>query len=142
MPLVQCPRCKKLFERIRFPVCPKCQDEEEKDYDKVRSTLDDMPNLNAEQVSEITGVSLPCITRMLKEGLIANSETLGAEVKCGMCGRPAISASKKLCQACLEKLNAKVTQAQSKIKLEEKKEAQVNQYLTSMRSTFEKKRRT
>lgn len=141
MPLTKCPRCSKLFDKIRFPVCLKCQEDEERDYDKIRKALDEQPDMNAEQVSGETGVDIGCITRMLKEGLLANATGLQGEIKCGMCGAPAISASKKLCQACLEKLTAKVTRAQAKIKLEEKKEPQVDQYLGSMRETFERKRR-
>jgi len=141
MALAKCPRCEKLFEKIRFPVCPICLDDEEADYDKVREALGRQPNLNAEQVSVETTVSVPCIQRMIKEGLIATPTLLEGEVKCGMCGAPAISLSKKLCQSCLEKLNAKVTKMQGKIKLSDKKSAQVDTFLGGARKGFEEKRR-
>ena len=141
MPLAKCPRCNKLFEKLRFPVCPGCQDAEEADYDLIRETLDKTPNLNAEQVADATQINVAVITRMRKEGLIANVAAGELGVKCGMCGAPAISQNKKLCQACLEKLNARVTKMQSKIKLGGKKPGQVDSYLGDVRKSFEGKRR-
>jgi len=123
-------------------VCTKCQDAEERDYDKVRHTLSEQPNLNAEQVAEATGVDIECVLRMVEEGLVANVALLDGRVKCGMCGAPAISASKKLCQACLEKLNARVIQVQSQMRLDDKKEVQIGQALGGTHSAFKGKRRT
>jgi ribosomal protein L37E len=139
MPLATCPRCKKIFENTRSVVCAKCQDDENADYDKIRAVLERSPNLNAEQAAEEAEVPVQCVTRMMQEGLISNV-SLSESVKCGRCGAPAISLSKKLCQACLEKLNAEVAAAQSKIKLSQKKTVQVSEYLHA-RKAFEEKRR-
>ncbi|NIA12970.1 MAG: hypothetical protein GWP08_02730 [Nitrospiraceae bacterium] len=139
MPLATCPRCKKMFEKIRSIVCPKCQDEENTDYDRIRGVLDAQPNLNAEQVSVEADVDVQCVMRMIDEGLISNVEMKDA-VKCGRCGAPAISRSKKLCQACLEKLNAKVIKTQAQIKLQDKKDVQVGERVHA-RKMFEEKRR-
>jgi ribosomal protein L37E len=139
MPLASCPRCKKLFDKTRSVVCPRCQDDENVDFDKIRAVLDRNPNLNAEQLAEQAQVSVDCVMRMLEEGLIA-SVNLMEKVKCGRCGGPAISMNKKLCQACLEELNAQVAQAQGKIKMGQKKQVQVGKYLHARRA-FEEKRR-
>jgi hypothetical protein len=139
MPLATCPRCKKIFEKTRSIVCAKCQDDENADYDKIRAVLERNPNLNAEQAAEEAELPVQCVTRMMQEGLISNV-SLSESVKCGRCGGPAISLSKKLCQGCLEKLNAEVASAQSKIKLSQKKNVQVSEYLHA-RKAFEEKRR-
>ncbi len=139
MPLTTCPRCKKLFDKNRSSVCPKCQDAENADFDKIRAVLDRNPNLSAEQAAIEADVTVQCVTRMIEEGLISNV-SMTERVKCGRCGAPAISLNKKLCQACLEKLNAQVVQAQSMIKLEQKKQVQVGEYLHA-RKAFEEKRR-
>lgn len=139
MPLTTCPRCKKIFDKGTTAVCTKCQEAENKDYDKIRAILDRSPSLNAEQVAVEADVSVQCVMRMLEEGLIANV-SLSEKVKCGRCGAPAISMSKKLCQACLEKLNAQVAAAQGKIKLRDKKQVQIGEYLHA-RKAFEQKRR-
>ena len=140
MALAACPRCKKIFDKARSAVCNRCQDAEDDDFDKIRTVLDLNPNLNAEQVAEEAQVSVDCVMRMLEEGLIANVN-LSEQIKCGRCGAPAISLSKKLCQSCLEALNAQMAQAQSKIKIGQKKQVQVGEYLHA-RKAFEEKRRS
>ena len=139
MALAACPRCKKIFDKTRSAVCTRCQDTEDDEFDKIRSVLDRNPNLNAEQVAEEAQVSLECVLRMLEEGLIA-SVSLMEQVKCGRCGAPAISMSKKLCKACLEELNVKVAQAQGKIKIGQKKQVQVGEFLQARRALEEKRR--
>ena len=138
MPLSKCARCDKLFDKQSGIVCPTSQPDEDADYDKIRRVLDDSPNLNAEQVAETSGVALAVVMRMLYEGFLANSTS--GRVRCGRCGAPAISASKKLCQACLEKLNAQVASAQSRIKLPEKKAAEINEY-AAVRKLLQEKRK-
>ena len=125
MPLATCPRCKTLFQKEGgHSVCPKCVEGEDADYEKVREALEETPSQSAEQVSEETGVDLNCVLRLLDSGRI---ETTAANigVRCGRCGAPAISISKRLCEACLQKLNAKLAAEQSKIRLPKKKSVEV-----------------
>jgi ribosomal protein L37E len=128
MALVICPRCKKLFDKEVSRVCTKCQPAENADYEKIRAVLDRSPQLNAEAAAAEAHVTVGCVMRMLEEGLIANVN-LTEHVKCGRCGAPAISMTKKLCQSCLDKLNAEVAVAQSQIKLKEKKQLQIGDYI-------------
>jgi len=130
MALASCQRCKKLFEKLRSPVCPNCEDLEDEDYEKIRQALVDHPNSSAEQLAEVTGVTIDCVLRLLAQGRI---ETTSANkgVKCGRCGAPAISVSKKLCEACLQKLNAQLAQQQGKIKLPKKKSIEVGTALNT-----------
>jgi len=139
MPLIACPRCKKIFDKTRSAVCTRCQDAEDDDFDKIRTVLDRNSDLNAEQVAEEGQVTIDCVMRMIEEGLIANVN-LAEKIKCGRCGAPAISQSKKLCQACLEELNTEMAQAQSKIKIGQKKQVQVGEYLHARRALEEKRR--
>ncbi|MCF6286621.1 MAG: hypothetical protein L3K26_15715, partial [Candidatus Hydrogenedentes bacterium] len=78
--------------------------------------------------------------RMVDDGLVAQLSLGDASAACGQCGAPAISLSKKLCQACLDKLNAQVSKAQSQIKLSQKKATQIGEYGTA-RKAFEDKRK-
>lgn len=138
MALASCQRCKKLFEKVRNPICPNCEDLEEEDYEKIRQALVEHPGSSAEQLSDETGVSIDCVLRLLAEGRI---ETTAANkgVKCGRCGAPAISVSKKLCEACLQKLNAELAQQQGKIKLPKKKALEVGTALNTFDFEKEKK---
>ncbi len=141
MPLAKCPRCNKMFNKMHSIVCSGCQTAEDSDSDLVRETLEENPNLNAEQVAEITGVDIQVVLRLIEQGAITCVSALeGHSIRCGRCGAPAISASKKLCQACLEKLNAQVAVAQRTIRLGEKKQVEVGQFHENVRQALDSKR--
>ena len=141
MPLASCARCKKMFNKVSSQICPLCKDAEDADYEKIRAVIDTDPNLNVEQVSQEAEVDLSVVQRMVKEGLVSAvtlEECKG--IKCGQCGAPAISITKRLCKICLDKMNAQMARAQSTIKLEEKKEVQVGEY-SNVRKVFDQKRK-
>ena len=140
MPLASCGRCGKMFNKVQTNVCPGCVEDEEADYEKIREIVSQNETLNVEQVSEAAGVEISVVRRIIGEGRVAQV-SLGEVPKCGKCGAPAISITKKLCQACLERLNAEVSKAQSQIKLEKKKETQIGAYDNNARKTFEAKRK-
>ncbi len=141
MPLASCPRCKSMFSKGRVAVCAKCEPEEAADFEKIREVLEKIPHLNAEEAAEEAGISRDCVLRMLDQGLVQNV-TVNERVKCGRCGAPAISISKRLCQACLEKLNVELAMEQSKIKLPPKKTAQLGEVMMNVRKTIEGKRKS
>jgi ribosomal protein L37E len=120
MALASCKRCRKLYEKIRKPICPSCEQTEELEFLEVRKYVADHPKQNAEQVAEGTGIDIEVVLRCIEEDLIALEES-PLEVRCGRCGAPAISVSKRLCRPCLEKLNAELAAEQAKVKLEYKK---------------------
>jgi uncharacterized Zn finger protein (UPF0148 family) len=118
MPLASCPRCGKIWNRMPgATVCSGCEEQEFLDRDRVRDCLNVNPGLNAELVSEKTGVDVKAILRMLEEGLIAREADLGKAV-CGKCGAPAISHKKRLCERCLHKLNSQVMETRKHIEEE------------------------
>ncbi|GMW02825.1 MAG: hypothetical protein AMXMBFR84_39610 [Candidatus Hydrogenedentota bacterium] len=130
MALASCPRCQKLFEKKSARVCPKCVPEEDEDYEKVRAALAATPNQSAEEVAKETQVSLDCVLRLLEDGRIVTT-LASKQIKCGRCGAPAISLSKKLCERCLNELNAKLAIEQSKIRLPKKKDVEVGTALNT-----------
>jgi ribosomal protein L37E len=112
MPLATCPRCKRMFNKIQHPICEKCDPEEEKDYERIHAVVAENPGAPMARVAELAGVDVVVVKRMLDQGLVA-STALNEATKCGRCGAPAISAAKKLCQACLDKMNLEMAKAQS-----------------------------
>ena len=140
MPLAQCVRCKKMFNKVNLPVCPKCEPKEQEDFDKIQELLAKEPGLNAEEVAEKTDVDIECVLRCVSSGLVTivkQSET----IKCGRCGAPAISLSKKLCQNCLNKLNEELAKQQSKIHIpKKKKEVQIGTALNLDKKEIKKAR--
>jgi hypothetical protein len=129
-----------MFNKVTANVCSGCLEAEESDYEKIRDVIAQNENLNAEQVAEAADVDVAVVRRIIGEGRVA-MVSLGEAPKCGKCGAPAISSTKKLCQACLERLNAEVSRAQSQIKLEKKKETQIGAYDNNARKAFEAKRK-
>lgn len=140
MPLTKCLRCEKLFNKTTSGVCPQCTSDEDADFDTIRACLDENPEVNAETIAEMTGVDIKCVLRMIDTGSITTVSLSASDIKCGQCGSPAISASKKLCQSCLEKLNQKMLQARKTISIDEKKDVQVGEY-SNVRQSLDKKRK-
>jgi len=139
MPLASCVRCNKMFTKVESPVCKNCQDDEDADFERIRLVIEKDESLNVEQVAEEAEVDISVVRRMVDTGLV-KQVTLGEKIVCGKCGAPAISMSKKLCQACLDKLNAQVAKAQAQIKLGQRPEVQVGEYMPA-RKLFDKKRK-
>ncbi len=108
MAFAKCARCGKFFDKIKSPVCLDCLPDEDADYEKIRDVLSEREDLCAQEVAEAAGVSVECVLRMMDDGQIVNVKDT-EDVKCGRCGAPAISASKRLCQKCLEQLNREVS---------------------------------
>lgn len=140
MPLAKCVRCNNLFDKRDTSVCPACAKEEEMDFEKVREVVEDHPDMSAEAVAELSDVGLQVVMRILDQGLVTNTALIGGEVTCGRCGAPAISASKKLCNACLEKLNQNVLKQKRDLTIEYKKPVEVGG-ASSVREMIEQKRR-
>jgi predicted amidophosphoribosyltransferase len=129
-----------MFNKVESPVCMACQPAEDSDGEKIRAVLDETPGLNAEQVAEAADVELNVVHRMIQQGLIATAVTSEPAI-CGQCGAPAISHAKRLCEACLEKLNADVARAQSTIKLSERKAPEIGKYGMHVRPALDSKRK-
>jgi NMD protein affecting ribosome stability and mRNA decay len=134
MPLAQCERCSKMFQKTKIPVCQKCLPQEEEDYEKIRDALQASPNQTAQQISDNTGIDLRCVMRLIEDGRITSTASHGS-IRCGKCGAPAISLAKKLCETCLNQLNADVAKAQAKIHLPKKRDVELGTALNVSEGT-------
>lgn len=112
MPLATCPRCKRMFNKVQTPICEKCEPEEENDYERIRKVVSENSGASMARVAELAEVDIAVVKRMTDQGLVATT-ALNEATKCGRCGAPAISGAKKLCQACLDKMNLEMARAQA-----------------------------
>ncbi|MDZ4861106.1 MAG: hypothetical protein SGI88_19210 [Candidatus Hydrogenedentes bacterium] len=129
MGLASCARCKKLFLKVRANVCLACEAEDEAFYERLRQHIGIHPNQTAEEVSEATGIEIETVLRFINEGRI---EVQGStKVACGKCGKPAISAAKKLCANCLQKLNTELARQQARIVMLAQKKTGPNEALNT-----------
>jgi ribosomal protein L37E len=113
-----------MFNKVDAVVCPACLPSEEDDYERVRQALQEYPEMSAEGLAEAADIDLGCILRFLEDGRIETTAA-NSTVVCGRCGSRAISLSKRLCESCLQKLNAELTSQQGQIQLTKKKRVEV-----------------
>jgi NMD protein affecting ribosome stability and mRNA decay len=114
----------------KLAICAKCRPEEELDYEVLIDAVAREPNLTAEELAETTDVSVDCVLRCIRSGRIQHM-TSGKTVRCGRCGSPAISMSKRLCEACLSKMSHDLAAAQSRIQLQKRKDVEIGRALNA-----------
>ena len=94
-----CPRCGKIFVRIREPICADCIKEEDQKFEGVRAYVKEFPNRSIREVSEECKVSVKSILRYIREGKLEASVGMHGEVTCSKCGVPITSG--RMCKKCI-----------------------------------------
>lgn len=135
--LAKCPRCNKLFSKDMHAVCSGCLPKEEEDYRKIRKILDLGGDRTPLELAQAAGVPLDCVYRLRDEGSI--TQVASGSVKCGRCGKPALSTSRKLCAACLNKLESECSQ--TVIQMANQVKESLRGTSLNVRQTVESKRR-
>ncbi|HBS58179.1 MAG: hypothetical protein AAGU23_03995 [Bacillota bacterium] len=107
MPLANCIKCGKLYNKILHDLCPACIAEMEQDFEKVYAFLKENGPTHIDVIHEETGVEKKLIMKFLAEGRF---EGVTVSYKCESCGA---SINKgKLCAKCTEDLNAQIQKMQ------------------------------
>ena len=106
MEMRNCLRCKKVFNYKHSPICPSCEQEDEKTFEAVRVFVKENPEASLAVVAESTEVSVKKITRWIKEGRLEISRGMHGELVCMNCAKPI--AKGKYCDACVIELNHQV----------------------------------
>jgi len=88
MQAMNCPRCGRVFTKIRSPVCPACEKEEEESFDAIKQYINDNPGCTLAELAEATGSSARRITQYIREGRLEISKGMSGEIKCDKCGKP------------------------------------------------------
>ena len=107
MPLDNCVRCGKLFNRLSRPICPDCARDEERQADAVISFLKDNPSATIEEISESTGVDSQVILRLIRDDRLRATTACSLPRNCKACGAP-IDAG-QYCGHCLRKFGQALT---------------------------------
>jgi len=97
MEMTNCVRCKKLFPKIREPICEECIKKDDKLFETVREFLDENPSSTIMKISEATGASHKRITQWLRDGRLELVDVEG-ELKCRHCGEDITTGV--LCEKC------------------------------------------
>lgn len=111
MNVTNCPRCGKLFNKLRRDICPSCGQQEDKEYEIVRDYIYDNPKSDVTTVSEDTGIPVETIVKFLRENRLLNVS--GTPIlECEGCG--SMIASGKYCSDCSSRLGKALSGAFSK----------------------------
>lgn len=96
-PLDNCPRCGKIFVRVRS-ICPDCFKKQEEEYLKVASYLRKNSGCNIQELSDQTSVSIEQIRQFILAQRITISDFVNLEYPCESCGTPIVKG--RVCTEC------------------------------------------
>lgn len=103
MEVVNCPKCGRVFTRIKDTLCPDCLKKEEDTYNLVRDYIKANPNSTMTQITKDTGVSTRKINKYLRDGRLEVTSGISDFLKCMSCGVPITTG--KFCRNCSSKLS-------------------------------------
>ncbi|MDD2212769.1 MAG: MerR family transcriptional regulator [Clostridia bacterium] len=121
MELRNCSECGKIFNFLRTPLCPECQEKEEECFRVVRKYIAQHPGVSAIDVSKDTGIGEEKVLHFLKEGRLAAGAIKQIKLECELCG--GFISGGRYCPSCQEKLTSglkKVIQEENKKILEKR----------------------
>lgn len=98
--LGNCPKCKKLYLRIR-DICDECFQKQEEDYLKAAAYLREYPGSTIQDVSDNTGVSVAQIRYFIQIGRIIAGHFPNLSYPCATCGSPIQTG--KVCKNCMDR---------------------------------------
>ena len=94
-----CPRCGKIFTYFTRPICNRCIDIEEGEFNVVKDYIYENPGATISEVAQETEVSVDKIMRFLREErLEIKSENSNLVLGCEKCGRSINSG--RFCENC------------------------------------------
>ncbi len=102
MELAKCERCGKLYNRVKLPVCPPCEQEEEKEILSVQVYMRDHPGDSLEGVSNALNIYIEDIERWISEKRLNVVSLQSVALKCIICGTPVTNG--RICARCNERL--------------------------------------
>ncbi len=99
-----CAKCGKIFQYVAGPpICPRCREKEEQDFQIVKEYIIENPKSNMIDVSNETGISARLIEKFIKDGRLMLSEDSPIFLKCEKCG--AEIKTGRFCSGCSRNLS-------------------------------------
>jgi flagellar operon protein (TIGR03826 family) len=106
MKIRQCSQCKGIFQSFgEETVCPRCMEEMDQQYVKVRDYLYEHPRAGIVELSKETQVDEKMILRFLKEERLILAEPT-EYLRCASCGTPISSG--RYCENCLKSIKNEI----------------------------------
>jgi len=112
-----CKRCNKLYNKIKTPYCPACQDEIDRQFGLIRNYMNEHPDADINTVLKNTGAEEKILLFLLREERLTISAR--PSIPCESCSK--LIKSGRYCSECTVKLTTdfhKAGEAQKKVMLE------------------------
>ena len=109
MQATNCPKCGRLFRKIRVPVCPDCEKLEEEQFQQLRAYLEENPLASIHEISDATGVPTKRILHYMREGRLEITQGLSGLIHCTQCGAPIEKG--KFCEPCSAKMQRNLSES-------------------------------
>lgn len=114
MPIANCKRCGRMFNRVRRDICPSCVAEEENMFQAVRKYLRDHRNASMSELVEATEIPMEFIVEMIRDGRIILRDNPNLTYECERCGQP--TQSGRYCAKCTQELAAGLSGAATEVR--------------------------
>ena len=108
MSLANCVRCGKVFMRLRNPMCPDCQKQEDELFERVVAYLKENPGASVAEAATDLDIDVDVITKFIRAGRLASVKP-SWQVTCRECG--AAITSGEYCNECRNKLAEEISRA-------------------------------
>ncbi|MFB5192872.1 TIGR03826 family flagellar region protein [Alicyclobacillus fastidiosus] len=102
MPIANCKRCGRMYNRMGREICPNCIREEDKMLNDIRSYLRKNKLANITEVAEGTGVEYEIIVDMIRDGRLMLRDNPNLMYPCERCSTP--TQAGRFCASCTQEL--------------------------------------
>ncbi|NPV69699.1 MAG: MerR family transcriptional regulator [Firmicutes bacterium] len=100
MDIRNCSECGRVFVDRGNELCPRCVEEEDRQFEVVRRYVEAHANASVDEVSEETKVPKERIVRFLRLGRLVQGSVSGFELRCDVCG--SVIETGRVCRKCKE----------------------------------------
>ncbi|QSO50367.1 hypothetical protein JZ785_15570 [Alicyclobacillus curvatus] len=113
MPIANCKRCQRIFNKTRRDICPDCIAEEEAAFLTVRAYLREHKDATMAEVTEETGVELEVIVALIQDGRLILRDNPNLTYPCSRCG--AQTQAGRYCADCTRELTQEISVARTRL---------------------------
>lgn len=118
MPISNCKRCGRIFNKMGRDICPECIREEDALLGEIRQLLRKRPHSTIHDVAEGVSVEYDDIVDLIRAGRLILRDNPNMSYPCERCGGP--TSSGRYCPACSRQLANGFQQASAALKDKEK----------------------
>ncbi len=113
VPIANCKRCNRIFNKGRRDICPQCVVEEDAAFRTVKAYLKDHRDATLGEVTTNTGVDVELLVDMIRNGRLLLRDNPNLTYPCERCGQPTHAG--RYCPSCAAELASALSGAQEEL---------------------------